>query len=243
MTLLGKSQSLFSDAKRIRRIAGFSATGEPQKSYMFEVGILDTSSTNFKSLESVKDLLKSSDPEQRVRFFAKSINIPSKSRDPISFARMGQTYYFAGKNTSAKTLNLVMWDDIELTVMKYMHRWMDLTGNGLGQATPIYIYRQDMVIDLKDGTDLLTTARIILRDCFPTEIGDVPLSYDEGGIIEHQITIKFSSMEILFAENITVVESALSAGVSVALRTDLISSTLKAVKRLNPLSRLNFPGF
>jgi hypothetical protein len=208
----------FNDLKKIRRLAGLAATGDPQRNYMFEVGIQDTSSAGL-NLTALQNILTSNDEANNIRFFSKTVSIPQKTNEPILMTRMDERFFFAGKDSSTRTIAMSLWDDESLTVMKYMHKWREYTGSSDdGRALPKSAYTKNLVIELKDSLDLLTTAQIVLTDCFPIELSDIALSYEESAPIEHTIIFSYGKMEIIFAKDLEILKSAISIGTSFVLR-------------------------
>lgn len=166
-----------SDLGRLRQAAdifGLSATGEPQRNYMFECTVLG---------ENVLDQFK---------FFVKSINIPSVSREPIMIDYMDEKLIYSGKDSSTHSFNMIFWDDQYLTIYTYLNEWMREQGSvdrKTAHAHPQYV--KNMEVKFKDTSDTIITGTFEIKNMFPTEIGEIAATYESSDIVEIQATFAF----------------------------------------------------
>ena len=171
-----------SDVRRIVRLRDtFSGdtiiNREPQRSYMFEVLVHDKSYN-----ASFGDL----------KYYVKSIELPTRSREPIVHDYMDTKIFYSGRDASSHTFTITFWDDQSLTVYDYMHKWLEVTGSSeYGEGVYKQSYVRDIKINLKDTTDLVETGSINLKNCFPTEIGSSSLNYDDSNVFEIPITFTY----------------------------------------------------
>lgn len=214
-----KAVSKFGDVKRIRSLAGMSATGEPQRSYMFEVGIKTTTNASFDKNAFFNIVKNDVDIADNLRFFAKGVNIPHRANEPIKLSRVGSVIQYPGKDTSSKTVTIQFWDSEELQIMKFFHEWYNRVNSHADHTSlPLSMITKDLQILLKDGSDLLTTGEVLLSGCFPIELSDINLSYDESGIIEQQVVLVYTDFELKLAKDIAKLRTAFGIGASVLLR-------------------------
>lgn len=153
-------------------------TGEPQKKYMWEVHI-----TNSTTDTGMKDLC----------FYAKQASIPQSSIDVIERNYMGQKLYYAGKDSSSKTVTITFWDDQNFAVLNYLGTWMNhVNSMWHGRQVSTKDYMRDIELHLKDTTDLFTNGIITLHQAFITELSDIELTYEDSGIFEFTATFQFN---------------------------------------------------
>lgn len=175
--------STISNLSRIRDSVQGRTLGriEPQKSYMFEVHFLDHNSL----IPSIGEM----------KYNVKTVAIPAISKEPIIYNFMNSKIKYAGRDSSEKQIVITFWDDEGLTVLDYIHKWSSLSGDlETGDALPKSEYVKDIRVSLKDTNDALTTGRFLLKNCFPTDVGEIQLSYEDSGIIEVPITFSYDRM-------------------------------------------------
>lgn len=165
---------------------GLVKTGEPQKSFMFEVEIIDTVNGNsFNNL----------------RYYVKEATIPARSKDPIAISYMNNKINWAGKDSSSKEVNITFWDDEDLTITHFLHDWYYMSGDakyqdGITKAE----YTRDIKIILKPTLDIGSTGAFVFKDCFPTQLGEVSLSYENSDVMEMQTTFSYDYVELQDAD-------------------------------------------
>jgi len=162
--------------RRIASLLNISPTKEPQRSYLFEASIIKD---NFS-------------PDSDIRFFVKSVNIPQQAKENIIIDYMDKKMLFAGKDSSAHTINLTFWDDESLTIYRYFDKWLAQMGDTeIGRSVDKDQYARTLRIRLKDTTDFVNTMTIDLTNVYPLEISDVNLSYEASEVIEIPIVLSF----------------------------------------------------
>lgn len=111
---------------------------------------------------------------------------------------MGDKFMFQGKDSSSKSVNVTFFDNQRLNNYKKLLEWYYISSNRLDQGyTGAQVdklgphgYAGNLHIRLLDVTTFQYTAEFILRNAFPSEIGEVNLSY-EGDLIEFNATFAF----------------------------------------------------
>lgn len=167
--------------RRLTGIAGISPTAEPQRAYNWELWLSGKISAKLGDL----------------RFFAKSVNIPQRTVEQIKNEMVGQYFYYPGKDTSPHTITATFWDDQNLTVLTFLHKWIDLIGNSNQETlTNKRDFFANLSVRLKDTSDLIQTCEIKLTDVFPIDINEINLSYDNSDILEISLTMSFKSMSL-----------------------------------------------
>jgi hypothetical protein len=165
---------------------GLIATGEPQRSYMFEVAIIDT---------------VSGDAFNNLRYYVKEVTIPSRARDSIVVEYMGNKLIWSGKDSSSHEIAITFWDDENLIMTHFLNRWNYLSGepqhsNGLGKES----YVRDIKLIMKPMIDIGTTGTFLFKNCFPTQIGEISLSYDDSSVMEIPTTFSYDYREVIESE-------------------------------------------
>ena len=164
------------NVRRIASLLNVAPTKEPQRAYMFEASFVND---NFS-------------PDQEIRFFVKTVNIPQQAKENIVLDYMDKKLLFAGKDSSAHTINMTFWDDESLTVFRYFNKWMDQMGDvEIGRSVDKNQYARTLKIRLKDTTDFVNTMTVELTNVYPLEMGDVNLTYEGSDIIEIPIVLSF----------------------------------------------------
>jgi len=177
-------------SKKLRQIAGITQrelSTNPQKSYLWEVSI-----TNGGIIPILGTIL------DNIKVFAKSVTIPQEAIEPIQSTWLGEKIFHAGKDSASHTVNITFWDDEYMTVLGYMNQWFKLVRDpDTGSSVEKRDYWRDIHIKLKDSTDLITTGKVTLYNCFPIEIADINLSYESSEIIEISVTFQYDKKKIL----------------------------------------------
>lgn len=149
----------------------------PQKSYEWEVDILGLSTGALRDMS----------------FYAKTVNIPPSSIEQIVINHKSSRTAHAGRDASDHTVTMTFWDDENLTIYNYFQQWHDtllrnpITGGGSSKD----LYTADVLIKLLASDDETETARAKLSYAFPTELGEIPLSYDGSEPVEISVTMSF----------------------------------------------------
>ena len=150
----------------------------PQRSYLWEVDIEGLSTGGLQNLS----------------FYAKTVSIPQIAIEQIIINHKAGRTHHAGRDVSAHTVTVTFWDDEAQTIHKFFNDWMTLMfDQKTASGNTRNIYSANMVIKLKDAADAEVTSKIKLTNVFPTDIGDVNLSYDTSEPVEYTVTFSFDS--------------------------------------------------
>lgn len=149
----------------------------PQKTYLWDIDIIGDN-TNIKT-------------------YAKSIVIPQASIEPIVVNYMGERVFYAGKETSTKTVVITFWDDERGTILRYLENWFtEVHENGTGHMLSERDYRRTIKIMLTDSTDLSNTSITELSGAFIIDIAETQLSYETSDVIEISATFQYELKDI-----------------------------------------------
>ena len=149
----------------------------PQKAYMWEV--------------EIQGAIAGALPD--LTLFAKTASIPPSSVDPIVINHKGGKAHYAGKNSSAHTVSIAFFDDEAQTIQDFMYEWYDnyISNPSTATSADKSQYTADILIKFKDSHDESVTASWKLTKAFPTEIGEVSLSYESSDLIELPVTFSY----------------------------------------------------
>lgn len=136
----------------------------PQKSYMWEVEFRDPRGKG-----------------ETVSLYAKLTAIPASMSENIKRWYAGVEYSYSGRDTSPRVFRVTFWDNQSLENFKFFQYWYDCMNEGKEnrKVNPEH-YLRNIFLKLKDSSDIQVTNTIEFFDCYPTEIGDVSLSYGES---------------------------------------------------------------
>lgn len=191
MALRKKIRELKNDVNSVRgdvnsfARTGFRALGkgesyplpieDPQPAYLWEV-VFEGDSTSFSN----------------IKFYAQEATIPQTQIQPIEENYIGQKIYYAGKDESPHTLQLSFWDNEDLEVYRFLQEWVDIIHEPrFGFQVNKQLYTKTAKLVLKDNSDLFVTGDFWFVNCFPTELSDISLSYENNGPIEISVTLQF----------------------------------------------------
>lgn len=183
---------------------GLIKSGEPQKSYMFEVQIIDPERGNaFNNL----------------KYYVKDVTVPSKTRDVVMLDYIGTKLIWAGKDGSAHSMNITFWDDEDLKITHFLYDWYDLAGSGqYAESTDKFSYSRDIRIVLNPTLDIGSTGTFVLKNCFPIQIGDIELSYESSDVMTVPASFSYDFIQLEDADGNVIRDmanlygSALSTG-------------------------------
>lgn len=155
----------------------------PQKLYMWEFGITDN--------EATKDRLN------RIRMFAMSTSLPERSNTLIKRHYRGAYYHYIGKETSPRTVDLKFFDTEDGHVYRYFVRWWQKANFGQDRMSlaPENIFK-NVSIRLRDVMDTIDTQNHQMDMCFPIEIKQPVLTYEESGLYTFEVTLAFINFRI-----------------------------------------------
>lgn len=155
-------------------------TGEPQRSYAWEVTLQNGSNTMDGS---------------GMKYYAQSVAVPEARVDVVTTWYLGEPIYHPMRDASAHQLELTVWDDQNLTSSRFFRMWLNYLGMpNYGKSITRASYLYNAVLSLKDTTDLFDVMDITLADCFPISIGSTNLSYDGSNLYTFQVTLQYATM-------------------------------------------------
>ncbi|MDA3807331.1 MAG: hypothetical protein PF440_05375 [Thiomicrorhabdus sp.] len=155
-----------------------SPVTEPQRNYMWEVYIKDDNG---------------SDIGKNMKYYAKGTAIPNRITEVIKRYYAGVEYTYTGKDTSSKILRVTFWDSQSLETYEYINQWIDMLQDGETNKKALpSTYSRDMVIGLRDTSNLFETRHMLFKDCYPTELTEITLNYNESGEITFDVSFHFS---------------------------------------------------
>ena len=132
---------------------------------------------------------------RRTSFMCKGTNLPAQELTPIEVPFRGRKIYIAGDREFGETWTTTFINDTDFMVRNAMERWMsginDLeTGVGL---TNVSDYTAQLRVEQLDRDDNILKS-YVLKNCWPTAITPIELSYDTVSDIEtFDITWRYTS--------------------------------------------------
>lgn len=170
--------------------AGFSLAqglikgqSDPQLSYMWEVNINGGH--------------RKYDYHDRAQLFATQCSIPSRSVEVLKRKYMGESVSKPALKDHTDEIRCTFWDDKTLQGLRYFHNWFNMIYDPqYGRKAKESHIERDMVLFLKDRTDLFQGAKIEFTSAWIREIGEVELSYNESAPLQFDVTFHFSDMLI-----------------------------------------------
>ncbi len=153
---------------------------QPQKSYMWEVEFRDPQGRG-----------------QSVAFYAKNTAIPTSMSDNLKRWYAGVEYSYSGRDTSPRVFRVTFWDNQNLDTFRFFQQWFNLMNQGRDnrKANPEN-YLRDVRLVLKDSSDIQKMHVFTMLDCYPTEVGDIALSYAESTEFTFDVMFSFRLKEI-----------------------------------------------
>lgn len=137
--------------------------------------------------------------DNKLQFLCRSTSIPESTISPVDIPFMGHTFSVPGDRQGGRIWTTEIMADTDLKVRKELELWQELIRP---QELPGGV---DIVGAIRTATvDLLNTNEEIVRSyrmlkCWPTTIGEVPLSHDSvDTIITYTCDFAFFSWTTLF---------------------------------------------
>ena len=172
----------------LRTISNFKSklTGGGARSNLFEVVL------------TFPDVAQpSSEVLEKARFLVKGANLPASNVSPIEVPFRGRVLKIAGDRTfDSWTVTVI--NDTDFAIRSAFERWSntinrlsDNTGltNTADYQADAYVYQLD-----RDGSTLRSYR---FYDTFPTQVGQVELSYDQTGIQEFTVELQVQYWEAI----------------------------------------------
>ena len=172
----------------LRTISNFKSklTGGGARANLFEVVL-----TFPDAAKPAQDVL------EKARFLVKGANLPASNVSPIEVPFRGRVLKIAGDRTfDSWTVTVI--NDTDFAIRSAFERWSntinrlsDNTGltNPADYQSDAYVYQLD-----RDGSTLRSYR---FYDTFPTQVGQVELSYDQTGIQEFTVELQVQYWEAI----------------------------------------------
>lgn len=169
------------DTTPSRILSGRGKDGEPQKTYMWEVVIYSDDNPHGEKLGA----------------YAKSTAIAPRVNDNIKKYVGGMEYSIIGRETSPKLVRVTFWDDVGMSVYKFIHTWYKRTQiDSDRKLDSLSNLRKNLDIKLL-GNDGYTARNIFTyTDCIPFELGEIQLNYSESGEITFDAVFAYYEVEV-----------------------------------------------
>lgn len=149
----------------------------PQMAYLWEV--------SFDGLFS--------DEASNLTFYARGTGIPAIMVESIKRFYAGQEYAYSGKDNSPRIFRVTFWDNQNLDVYHYFQKWMFTMNDPVARrkVNP-QNYLRRIVLRMKDTTDLIVNEEFVFDGCFPTEISEATLAYDNSDVMTFDVLFHFN---------------------------------------------------
>lgn len=153
-----------------------SPTGEPQKSYMWEIRLYGGNSSS--------DFLQ---------YYARTISTPMMSTERISRFYAGKQYSYSGKDTSPHTFTITLWDNQDLETYRFFTDWYRTMNDPLSRKVSPRQYHRTAEIQFKDNSDVFVGHTVMMANCWPMEVSSTSLSYDESDSFTFDVVMAYDS--------------------------------------------------
>ena len=154
---------------------------DPQLAFMWEVEIINPYITSDTG---------------KIKLYAQSANIPSRNIEVLPRYFAGVPYSFHGRDTSPREFRLNMFDNRDFEMSKLFEKWYQLMqyGDDLKSSSPEN-YMFDIILRMLDHDGKSTNRFYRFKKAFPSEIGEVQLSYDSSEMMRFDVAFNFQSRE------------------------------------------------
>lgn len=161
-------------------IQNVRAVGNPQRAYEFEVEILASSVAGSLPLLT-----------QRVV----STSIPADSIETIEINFKANKTIHGGRDSASHAITVSFWDSEARDVYRFFKRWKEtgLVNSAFGGGTHRDRYATQMLIRTFGADSVTVTGINRLTNVFPTEIGEVQLSYEASEHFKFDVTFAYDS--------------------------------------------------
>ncbi len=135
--------------------------------------------------------------DEDLMFYAQRTGIPTVTQEVIRRRYAGMEYTYSGRDNSPKIVRCTFYDNQELQVYRFFHKWMKSMNDPFGhrKVNPIN-YKKQVEIRLKDTTDGLITESFTFENCYPTEIGEAELDYSSSGVLTFDVMFTYTDMQV-----------------------------------------------
>lgn len=129
----------------------------------------------------------------KIEFMAKSASLPDATVAPIEVMYRGRPVKFAGERTF-QSWTITLYNDNDFIVRDAFENWVNAISRAEstnGTLLPS-AYQVDMEVYQLDRNDR-QLKKYIFRDAFPTNVSDIPLSWDANNQIqEYSVTFEYN---------------------------------------------------
>ena len=134
---------------------------------------------------------------RRTSFLVTASNLPGSTLGEIAVPFRGRNIYVTGDRPAPETWTVTFYNDTDFMIRNAMERWQnginDFADN-TGVIAPAD-FQTDLQIEQLDRDDTILKS-YILRNCFPTSIGNIELSSAQADAIEtFDVTWKYTHLE------------------------------------------------
>ena len=134
---------------------------------------------------------------RRASFLCRASNLPAFTLPAIAVPFRGRNIYVAGDRTFEEEWSTTFLNDTDFALRTSLELWSNGI-NDLAEATGVVAaadYQTDLTVDQLDRDDTILKS-YILRNCFPTTIGEIALSNENQDAIEtFDVTWKYQHLE------------------------------------------------
>lgn len=161
-------------------IQDIRSVGNPQRAFEFEVEILAGVAAGSLPILT-----------QRVE----SVSIPETSVETIEINYKGRKTIHAGRDSSPHTVAITFWDTEAREVYSFFKNWMEngISNSQVGGGVTRDLYATQLVIRTMAHDSNTVTGTNRLTNVFPTNIGDVALTYESSEHMKVEVTFSYDS--------------------------------------------------
>ena len=134
---------------------------------------------------------------RRTSFLVTGSNLPQSALGEIAGPFRGRNIYVSGDRPAPETWTVTFMNDTDFMIRNAMERWQNGINNyaeNTGVTAPAD-YQADLIVEQLDRDDTVLKS-YLLRNCFPTTIGEIALSNENADAIEtFSVTWKYQHLE------------------------------------------------
>lgn len=173
--------TIFDFASTLVSSKGRLTLKEPQRSYMWEMKIVDEAITDNGLYDDFS-------------VYIINATVPSTSVELITRRYLGQEYKVTGPETSPKALRMTVWDDDALSARRYFQNWTDNTSDpDYGRSTGIKA-KKDVRLLMKNNGDTRVTGEMFMQGCVITELGIASVDYADNGVLTFEVSLNYDRL-------------------------------------------------
>lgn len=160
-----------------------------QRNWMFDVVIPSISDVTNGVMGDVDDLV----------FRARTASIPARGNEGIQSFFKGMSQWFPGKPTFTQTLDITIEETQDQIVLKALQAWQENvfsidptsdTGGASLRANKRDVAKDVYIVMYKYNQEEMER-KIRLYNCYPENVGDVPLDYTGNESVKYSLTLRF----------------------------------------------------